>query len=70
LVASDGAVWLRGRDDSGGAAWTILDPRGEAIAMVRESPRTRFIELDGGLWAIERDADDVESIIRYRVAPR
>ena len=69
LVANDGTVWLRGRDDPAGALWTILDPKGSPFAIVREPPRTRFSDLDGGLWAIERDADDVESIIRYRLGP-
>jgi hypothetical protein len=67
LVATDGSVWLRGRDDPAGATWTILDPRGDPVATVREPQRTRFIEIDAGLWAIERDEDDVESIVRYRV---
>ena len=70
LIATDGSVWLRGRDDPAGATWTILDPKGDPVAMVREPPRTRFIEVDGGVWATERDADDVESIIRYRIGPR
>ncbi len=70
LVAKDGSVWLRGRADPAGASWTILDPKGNAVALIREPANTRFVEIDGGLWAIERDADDVESIIRYRVAFR
>ena len=70
MVATDGAVWIRGRDEPAGALWTILDPRGEPVASVREPAGTRFIDLDRGLWAIERDADDVESIVRYRVANR
>ena len=69
LVANDGSVWLRGRDDRAGTMWTILDPAGNPVARVREPARTRFLDLDGGLWAVERDADDVESIVRYRLGP-
>jgi hypothetical protein len=69
LVANDGSVWLRGLDAESGAIWTILDANGNPVATVREPPRTRFSDLDGGLWAIERDADDVESVIRYRLGP-
>lgn len=70
LVAKDGSVWLRGRDEPGGAMWTVLDPTGNPTALVREPARTRFIELDDGLWAVERDDDDVESIVRYRLDSR
>ncbi len=69
LVANDGSVWLRGRDDPAGATWTVLDPKGDLTATVREPARTRFVEIDGGVWAIERDEGDVESIVRYRVGP-
>jgi hypothetical protein len=70
LVARDGAVWLRGRDDARGATWTILGPHGEPTGSIRERPNSQFIAIDGGLWVIERDADDVESIVRYRVGAR
>jgi hypothetical protein len=70
LVANDGSIWLRGRDDPAGAMWTILDSTGNPAAQVREPPRTRFLDLDGGLWAVERDADDVESIVRFRIGSR
>jgi hypothetical protein len=63
LVDRDGSVWLRSPD----GVWTIHDPRGSPIAIFREPPRTRFVSLDDGVWAIERDEVDVQSVVRYRV---
>jgi hypothetical protein len=67
MVGSDGGVWLKGGPDPAGVKWTVLDPRGIAVATIREPRNTRFIALDRGLWAIERDSSDVESIVRYRM---
>ncbi len=67
LVDRDGTVWLRGREGPSGASWTVIDPRGNPAATVRQPANARFIALDGGLWSVERNADSVESLVRYRI---
>jgi hypothetical protein len=65
LVDRDGSVWIRGPGVASGVTWTIVSPGGELAFTVREPRGARLVALDRGLWAVVRDASDVESLVRY-----
>jgi hypothetical protein len=68
-VQRDGSVWLRREDDGvSPARWLALDPRGEVIGEVSVRRNVRVAWNRGNvLWGIERDADDVPWLVRFRV---
>jgi hypothetical protein len=71
LLGEDGTVWIGLRQTAGGRPWLMLAPDGApegrivlpANATLRVAERTR-------VWVTERDAFDVESVVRYRLDGR
>ena len=76
-LGDDGTVWIQLRGELANAdipylnrriPYLILDPRGSVLGRVTFSPRTQVAAVLGDkVWAIEQDADNVPSIIRFRV---
>lgn len=69
LVARDAGVWLRrearGRDT---VEWLILDPALEPIGRTRLPARITIREATTRhVWAVDRDSNDVQSLIRLRI---
>ena len=68
VIGRDGTTWVEMRETGAGRPYLVLDPKGNAIGMVtlpmnatiRAASRTT-------VWATQRDADDVESVVRFRV---
>jgi len=50
------------------AVYEVFAPDGRFLGRVPMPPRTTVVQADGGnLWGIMRDADDLPSIVRFRV---
>lgn len=70
LLHDDGTIWLRtSPPTSPSHVWTVVSPRGEAIATVSVPRTTDLVSLERGVWAIERDKDDLTSVVRFKVEP-
>ena len=69
LVANDEkTVWFEKGIAVGDREWLIVDRTGQPIASMRVPRRLdlKIVSMDR-VWAIERDADGLESIVVYRV---
>ena len=66
VVGDDGTVWLRSL--AAPTRWVVLDRDNTKVAEVR-LPATAILGLvqRERIWVIERDADDIQSIVRYRL---
>jgi hypothetical protein len=69
VIGRDGVAWVgpyaRGREHT----WLALDERGEPIGRITLPPRTSISAVSRThIWVTEKDADDLESVVRYRVA--
>jgi hypothetical protein len=71
-IALDKSVWLCLRDTRPGALCLVLDAAGTVVRRIR-LPATvmEVAEINGDrIWAVERGADDVRSVVRYRTIYR
>ncbi|MBK7595361.1 MAG: hypothetical protein IPP98_11760 [Gemmatimonadetes bacterium] len=52
------------------SVYEVFEPSGRFLGRVAFPPKARFAEAQGDLvWAIVRDADDVPSVVRFKVVP-
>jgi hypothetical protein len=71
LIGRDGTVWIGGHVQSGGQTWTALDPRGELFGTITLPVNTAMSVVSRShIWVTERDADDLETVVRYRIGER
>jgi hypothetical protein len=74
LVGRDGSTWIRMRKPGVGPSqryWLVLDSNGEPYGSVTTPANIRISTADlSTFWGFEADSNDVESIVRYRVAKR
>ena len=70
LVGRDHTIWVEMRAESG-RPYVVLSPDGNLLGSLT-LPRTSHVAVAqrNRIWVVERDADDVESIVRYGVAWR
>jgi hypothetical protein len=69
IVARDEkSVWLESGITTGDRVWRVLDVAGRSIASVRvpRSVELKVVSMDR-VWATERDADGLQSVVVYRV---
>jgi hypothetical protein len=70
ILGDDGAVWIRlaGAPGAvGNARYLIVSGSGVVLGTARVTAETRILTLgDGGAWGVERDEDNVMSVVRYR----
>jgi len=67
LAATDGSLWLR-RGDAVAKPYWVHDPSGTLVATVDVPTRVTLYAVNGDVaWGVELDADDVPTIVRYRV---
>ena len=66
LVGTDGSVWLRGRAINDQRIWTIVSPAGKVVETLTVPAATNILWIDGAIWGVTRDADDVPSVVRLR----
>lgn len=68
VISDDGSAWIQLRDPTGQAIYLVVDGRGDIAGTVTLPPNTVVAAVgDGVVWCLETDADDVQSIVRYRV---
>jgi hypothetical protein len=67
-VGRDGVVWVELRDTDEGTPMLGLDAEGNPFGTI-VVPREARIAVGSRthVWVIERDADDIQSLVRYRV---
>jgi hypothetical protein len=68
-VGRDGSTWLRREDlKYSGLRWDVMDPSGALVAQVAMPKGLRVMYADmTQVLGVERDADDVPWVVRYRV---
>jgi hypothetical protein len=71
VLSDDGAVWIRlarppqGSDDP----HLVVSPRGTVVGTVHVGSTARILAIEQDLaWGVERDVDDVVSVVRYRTS--
>jgi hypothetical protein len=68
LMAADGTTWIQVRSaDTATVRWLVVSPQGKVTASVTVPKSVNITTIDRGIWATVRDADDVPSIVRYRM---
>jgi hypothetical protein len=66
----DDTIWLQLRSEANGQRWLILDGVGDPIGMLGLPIGSQVHQAArDAVWAVEKDADDVESVVRYRIRP-
>jgi len=68
LLGHDNTVWLQLHPDKNGTHWLILSGSGEPIGRTT-FPSNFFLWAANRttVWGTETDADDLESVVRYRI---
>lgn len=70
IMGSDGTLWLRTQRQAGHDPWLVLDPSGDSIGTLLVAPGSSLNQPSAGVvWMVERDQDDLPSVVRYRVRP-
>ena len=68
LPGRDDTIWLELNQLSGDRVWTALDARGNPFGRIALPRNTRLMVASREtIWAIEADADGLESVVRFRV---
>jgi hypothetical protein len=68
FVGGDGKAWIRGARQGQDRKWTVLSPTGSIVGVALLPDTFRAFHADAQrLWGTVRDADDVPSLIRYRI---
>jgi hypothetical protein len=71
IVASDGSVWVEQRATKDGIPWVMLSPRGDITGTFTVPANVKLMVIGrGSAWGTEKDADDLESVVRFSVARR
>jgi hypothetical protein len=68
VIGRDGTTWVEMRETAAGRPYLVLDPKGNAIGMAT-LPANATIQAANRttIWAVQRDKDDVESVVRFKV---
>jgi hypothetical protein len=70
VTGLDGTTWVRRAPVGAAATWMVFDDRGRHVAYVTAPAGAAVRAADRGFaWAVEKDADDVPFVVRYRVQP-
>jgi hypothetical protein len=68
IVGGDGRAWLQLRSSALTPTYVVLDEQGEASALLVLPANTELAFARGEyLWCLEKDANDIQSVVRYRV---
>ena len=68
VIGRDQTIWLETWTPAPERSWTVLDARGNPIASVRLPANVMVLAADlTTVWGIETDADDLNSIVRYKL---
>ena len=68
VVGNDGSIWIERPDTGGERVYFAIAPDGEPLGTVELPRSSRLASADRTrVWILERDENDVESVVRYRV---
>ena len=68
LVGRDGSVWIEEPTADENRLYLALSPTGEPLGRLRLPGHSRIaVAEQSRIWVLERDHDDVQSVVRYRV---
>jgi hypothetical protein len=71
IIGQDGTVWLELRTTNGRKPYIVLDakgnPRGAVSMPISASILVASLKT---IWTVEKDADDLDSVVRYQVNDR
>src|SRR5690606_38703450 len=67
VVGSDGTIWMERPDAGGMRVYFAIAQDGEPLGTVELPRSSRLAAADRSrVWVLERDENDVESVVRYR----
>ena len=68
LLGADGTIWLEVEELDPRHRWQVLNQSGETVGFV-DLPANYTLRVASRemLWGIETDADDLQSVVAYRV---
>jgi hypothetical protein len=66
IPANDGTLWLRAPVANGQRRWTLVSVTGKVVETLTLPASTDIEWVDGSIWGVTRDADDVPSVVRLR----
>ncbi len=69
IAANDGTMWLRMFVPDGTSRWLVLSPQGRPTMTIDTPKNVEIMSVERGVWGVERDADDVPSVVRFRIGP-
>jgi hypothetical protein len=68
LLGIDGTVWLEVEELDPTHRWKVFSNSGEAIGFVTTPANfTIRVASRSTVWGVETDADDLQSIVAYRI---
>lgn len=70
IVGRDGTVWLEMQSLKAENSWRVLTAKGEVIGDLTVPNNVSLAAVSrSAAWGIERDQDDLQSVVRYKVGP-
>lgn len=68
LIGDDGEVWIQLRDTDVGRRYVVLDEKGDPVGVLTLKPNERVAAVAGNsVWVLEANADDIQSVVAYRL---
>jgi hypothetical protein len=71
VLSDDGAAWIRLARLPQGSDYPhlVVSPRGTVVGTVQVGSTARILAIEQDIaWGVERDVDDVVSVVRYRTS--
>jgi hypothetical protein len=71
VAAEDGSLWLRREDGSATVDYTVIGASGNLQATLTVKSNVAIMAVRGDfVWTTEKDEDDVQTVVRYRITRR
>lgn len=68
MIGDDQTAWLKLRESASTSDYIALSKTGDMLGIVKFPPRTTVRAVRGDqVWVVEKDLDDVDSVVRYRI---
>jgi hypothetical protein len=66
-LADDGTTWIQLRGPTPMAQWLVISPQGKLTGTVTLPRSTEILLVQGNIWAVVKDENDVPSVVKYRL---
>lgn len=68
VVGRDGTIWLQVHAAGAGHTWRVLSTKGDVVGQLTLPANVELKAASrSAIWAVEKDADDLPSVVRYKV---